>query len=148
MCIVRSMLIYLNLDELYFYSFIISMNRCNGPCNTVEDPFYRTCAPNKIEDVNLKVFIMIKRINVSKTFSNYISCACRCKFYGRKCNLIQKWNNDDSHCEYKKHGTCKKKIISWNLTTCPCECNNGSDIAKYLKECECMKILVDDPIVT
>ena len=50
----------LNLDILYYYPFIISMNRCDGNCNTIEDLFGRICIPEKIEDVNLKVFIMIK----------------------------------------------------------------------------------------
>ena len=42
----RLTLIELNLDELYYYSFIISMNRCDGSCNTIEDSFERICDPN------------------------------------------------------------------------------------------------------
>ena len=60
------MLIDLNLDELHYCSFVISMNLCNGSCNTVEDPFGRVCIPDKIENVNLKVFNVIKSINESK----------------------------------------------------------------------------------
>ena len=60
------MLIDLNLDELHYCSFVISMNWCNGSCNTVEDPFGRVCIPDKIENVNLKVFNVIKSINESK----------------------------------------------------------------------------------
>ena len=36
-CMVWSMLIDLNPDENFYYEFIISMNRCDGSCNTVED---------------------------------------------------------------------------------------------------------------
>ena len=52
---------------MYGYPFIISMNRCDGSCNTVEDPFVTICVPNKTEDVNLIECNMIKGINESKT---------------------------------------------------------------------------------
>ena len=38
---------------------------------------------------------MITRINESKTLTKHISCECKCKFDGRKCNLDQWWNNVD-----------------------------------------------------
>ena len=60
---VRTMLIDLNADEFRYSPFIIRINRCNGSCNTVEDTFGRIYVPNKIEDVSLKVFNMIKGIN-------------------------------------------------------------------------------------
>ena len=44
LCMVRQKLIDLNRDEPYYYPFIISMIRCNGSFNTVQ------------EDVNFKVF--------------------------------------------------------------------------------------------
>ena len=72
-CKIRSTLIDLNLDELHYGSFIISINRCDGSCNTVEDPFCRTFFPNKIEDVNLKVFNMITGTNETKdTLKTYL----------------------------------------------------------------------------
>ena len=66
LCMVRQALIDLNPDELYHYPFIINMNRCNGPCNTAEDPFGGICIPNK-------VFNMIIGINESKTKLPYLS---------------------------------------------------------------------------
>ena len=54
----------------------------------------RVCAPNKTEDMNLHVFNMITRINESKTVTQHISCDCKCKFDGRKCNLNQNWNKN------------------------------------------------------
>ena len=56
----------LNSDELHCYSFIISMKRHNGSCNTAEDPYGRICASNKMKDINLKVFSMIQGINEMK----------------------------------------------------------------------------------
>ena len=89
---VSPMLIDLNLDELCYYPFIISMSRCNESCNTAEDPFGRICVPNKIEDVNLKVFNIIKKLNKSKAVAKHVSFECRYEFDVRKRNSRQKWN--------------------------------------------------------
>ena len=61
--------------------------------NTVEYAFGRLCVPNKIEDMNLKVFDMTKGKNEPKKVK-HISYECRCEFDLGKCNSKQKWNND------------------------------------------------------
>ena len=90
-CLVRPTLIDLNLDELHYYPLIISMIRCDGSCITIEDPFGRLCAPNRIEDMNLK---------------------------------------------------------SWNPSTCACDCDKLCETGEYMKNCECIKSLVDDLVVS
>ena len=62
-CFIRPLLIDLNLDELYYYPFTITVNRCDGNCTRVEGSFGRICVPNKMKDVNLKVFNMTSGIN-------------------------------------------------------------------------------------
>lgn len=69
----RSSPVDLKLDELRYYPFTISMKRCHGSCNTVEDLFVRAFVSNKIEDVNLKVFNMTKGTNESKKLTKHIS---------------------------------------------------------------------------
>ena len=59
-CMVRLTIIDLNLNDLHYHLFVISMNRCDGSRIAVEDTFGRICIPNKIEDMNLKVFSMVK----------------------------------------------------------------------------------------
>ena len=54
-----------NLNVFHHYPFIISMNRCDGSCNTLNDPLSVVCVPNKMEDKKLKVFDTIKEINES-----------------------------------------------------------------------------------
>ena len=106
-CIARPTLI----DEIHCSLFAISLHKCDGSYNTVEDPFGRICVPNKIEDVNLKMFIMIKGIHESQTLIKHILCECRCEFDGRQCNLNQQWNNDKCQCECKKpikHCICEE----------------------------------------
>ena len=38
---------------------------------------------------------MITGINESRTLTKHISCECKCKFDGRKCNSNQKWNKGE-----------------------------------------------------
>ena len=71
----------------------IKLHRCVGSCNNLNDLSNKVCVPNKIEDLNLSMFNMITGINESKTLTNQISCKCRCKSDGRKCNSDQWWNN-------------------------------------------------------
>ena len=54
----------------------------------------KVCVPNKIEDLYLSVFNMITGINESKALTKDISCECKFRFDGRKCNSDQWWNND------------------------------------------------------
>ena len=56
---------------------------------------------------------MITGIHQSKTLTKHISCEYKCKLDGRECNSNQKWNNDKSWCECKKHNICEKDYI-WN----------------------------------
>ena len=46
-CLDRPTITDLNPDELHYYPLIISLNRCDGSCNTVEDPFGRIWVTNK-----------------------------------------------------------------------------------------------------
>ena len=41
------------------------------------------------QDLNLSIFNMITGINESKTLTKHISCECKCRFDGRKCNSDQ-----------------------------------------------------------
>ena len=54
-CKVRPTHINLNLNELYYYLFIISMNRYDESCNTIDNPFGRILVANEMEVINPKV---------------------------------------------------------------------------------------------
>ena len=71
----------------------------------------------------------ITRKNESIILTKDISCKCKCKFDGRKCNLNQKWNNDKCQCECRKPHICEKYYIS-NPATCSCE--NGKYLATFI----------------
>ena len=32
-----------------FYPFSVSINKCGGSCNTIDDPYVSVCVPNKVK---------------------------------------------------------------------------------------------------
>ena len=74
----------------------------------------RVCVPDKTENANVNVFNMITvfiRINEQKTLAKHISCECKYKFHGTKCNSDQKWKNELCQYECKnliKYHTCEE----------------------------------------
>ena len=90
----------INLDpneytqELHYYAFVINLDRCTGGCITLDDLCNRVCVPNETKDLNVSMFNMITGINESNILTKHISCKCKSKFTGRKCNSNQKRNNN------------------------------------------------------
>ena len=105
-CMTQSTLINLHPNEYsqeaHYYPFAVKLDRCVGSCNTLNDLFHKVCVLNKTEDLNLSLLNMITGKNKSKTLTKDISCECKCKFDGRKCNSDQCWNNDKCRSESKK----------------------------------------------
>ena len=85
----------------------------------------------KTEDLNRSIFTMITGITESKTLTKHLSCECKCKFNGKKCNSNQWWNNDKCWCECKKHYLCQNNSV-WNPATCNCE--NGKYLASIMDD--------------
>ena len=101
-------------QELHYYPCAVNLDGCIGSCNTIKHLSNKVCVPSKTEDLNLRVFNMIAAINESKTLTKNISCECKCKFDGRKCNSNKKWNNDKCQCRVrnpKKHHICEKLYL-------------------------------------
>ena len=76
-------------QEFHYYPFSVKLDRCAGSCNTLNDLSNKLYVPNKTEDLNLSVVNIITEINELKTLTKHISCECKCKFDGRKCNSDQ-----------------------------------------------------------
>ena len=93
---VRPALIPLNLVELKYYPFMISLNKCTGSCNVLSPKIW---APKETKNINVKVFNMIRNKNEAKAMAEHISCDCKCKFNSAICNSNQKWNNKT--CQYE-----------------------------------------------
>ena len=68
----------------------------------------------------LSVFNMATEINELKTLAKHVSCKCKYRFDGRKCNTDQRWTNDKRWCDCKKRYVCKKDYVC-SPSTCSCE---------------------------
>ena len=89
-CMIQPTLINLHPNEcsqeFHYYAFAVKSDRWVGSCNILNDLSNKVSIPNKTEDLNLSVFNVITGTNKPKTLTKYISCKCKCKFVGRKCN--------------------------------------------------------------
>ena len=132
-CMIQPTFIRLHPNEysqgFHYYPFVVKLDRCVGSCNTPNDLSNKVCVPNKTKDLNLSVFKMITGINESKTLTKHISCKCKCRFDGRKCNSEQWWNNNKCRCECQKHHVCEKDY-AWNPAMC--NCKNGKYSASIM----------------
>ena len=72
---------------------MISLDKCNGSCNSGDGLCRKIFVPSKTKNVNVKVFNMITNKNEAKTIIKHVSCGCKCKFNGINCISNQKWNN-------------------------------------------------------
>lgn len=69
---------------------MVSLNRCYGSSNTLDDVSSRICIPNKTDKVNLYILNIITRINESITLTKHILSNSKCKFDRSKFNTYQK----------------------------------------------------------
>ena len=91
---IRPTLTDLNPVALKNYPLMISLNKCNGSCNSIHDLSTKICVPSKTKDINVKVFNMITNKYESKTMVKHNSCDWKCKYKSTTCNSFQKWNNE------------------------------------------------------
>ena len=80
---------------------MITLDKCNGSCNAVDDLSIKICVLNKTKSINVKVLNVITKLKKAKTFIKHISCNCKSKFDSTTCNSNQKWNNETCQCKWK-----------------------------------------------
>ena len=61
-CKIKTEIIDLNTNKPMFYPYSIKVNKCEGSCNTINDPYAKTCVPDEIKNTNVKVFNLMSRI--------------------------------------------------------------------------------------
>ena len=74
------------------YPFKISLDRCIGSCNDKENPYFKVCLPNIIENITVKSFDLLTKKNVLKNILLHKPCKCGCLLDEKICNNKQKWN--------------------------------------------------------
>ena len=142
-CKIRAKIININNNEPTFYPFSISVNKCSGSCDNVNDPNAKFCVPSSIKNIYVKVFNLMSRSNQTRHIECHETCKCKCTLDLTVCNNKQRWNENKCRCECKElidKGRCDKLFI-WNPSRCECECDKSCDVGKYLdyKNCKCRK---------
>ena len=84
------------------YMTCITINKCKGSCNTINDPYAKLCVPHTIKNVNVKIFNLISRANETRHIEWHETCKCKCRLDGSVCTNKQRWNGDKCRCECKK----------------------------------------------
>ena len=46
-------------NEYITYPYSIKVNRCNGNCNNISNPYSRVCIPDVIKNITVKLFDLI-----------------------------------------------------------------------------------------
>ena len=98
---VRPTLIDINPVELNYYPFMISLDKCNGSFNAVDNLSTKICVASETKDINVKACNMITRINEVKTLVKHISCDFKCKFNSATFKSNQKSNTETCHVSVK-----------------------------------------------
>ena len=116
-------------DVPSFYLASIFVNKCSNSCNNINDPYSKSCVPDVVKNMNVKVFNLISRTTQTWYISWHETCKYKCKLAANVCNNQERWNNDKHRCEWQEvidKGRCGKGYI-WNPSICECKCNRLYD---------------------
>ena len=50
---IRSEIIIVNTNEPIFYPYSVTIDKCKGSCNTINDPYTKLCVPDTIKNINV-----------------------------------------------------------------------------------------------
>ena len=63
-------------NELVFHPFSIKVKECRGGCNNINNTYTRSCVPDVVKNINLKVFNLMSWKNQTKQIKWGESCKC------------------------------------------------------------------------
>ena len=136
-------IIIVKSDKTIFYLVAVSVKKCGGSFNTVDDPYAWGCASNKVKDMNVKVFHLMLGVNKTRFIVQHKSCEYKSGFEESERNSKQKWKRDE--CRRELDWSSCEKDYTWNLTTSICKGSKAWKIGEYLdiKNGSCEKRLID-----
>ena len=65
-CKIRPKVVNINSNEPLFYPDSVNINKYSGKCNSINDPYAKSCVPDVIKNINVKVFNLISRTNETR----------------------------------------------------------------------------------
>ena len=76
-CNIRSEITNVNTNEPMFYPYSITVNKCNGSCNSINDRYAKLCVPDTFKNINVKVFNLMSRTNETRHIEWHKTCKCK-----------------------------------------------------------------------
>ena len=65
-CATRPQVVNVNGDEPAFFPFIIWTSKCSGSGNNTNYPYAKTCVPDIVKNLNVKVSNLMSRTNKAR----------------------------------------------------------------------------------
>ena len=117
----RTKIIDVNNNEPVFYPYSIKVSKCSGSYNNINDPYAKLCVPDVVQNINVKAFNLMSRVNKTRHIIWHETCKCVCRLTTSVCNNNQRWNEDKCRCEFREdlidNGIFDKRFI-WNPSNC------------------------------
>ena len=100
---VRPTLIHdMNLNELKYYPFMISLIKCTGRCNVLSP---KMCVPKETKDIYVKAFDIITNKDEAKAITEHIQCDCKFKSNSKTKKQKKRQQQKDRYYSNKKTST-------------------------------------------
>ena len=67
------------LRPTLFYPYTVSVNKCGGSWNTIDDRYAQVCVLTKVKHINVTVFNLMSVVNETRFLVQHQSCECKCR---------------------------------------------------------------------
>ena len=74
----RQTLFIINSGDTLFDPFTVSVNKCGGSWNTIDEPCPRVCIPSKVKNMNVKVLNLMSRGYETIFLVQHETRECKC----------------------------------------------------------------------
>ena len=101
-------------DEPVLFYFTIEKSKCSGSYNNINNLYARSCVPDVVKNLNVRVFNLMSRTNETRHIECHETCKCKYRLDASVCNNKQRWNDDKYKCECKElinKGVCDKGLF-------------------------------------
>ena len=89
-CKARPEIVYGNRNNPIFYPFSIKISKCSGNCNNINNSYAKTCVPDIIKNLNVKLFNLMSGTNETRFIEWHEKCKCKCRLDAIVCNNKQR----------------------------------------------------------
>ena len=76
-CKDRPTIVNINSNETFFYQFTVSVNKCGGSCNTIDDPYTWVFVSNKSKKYEFKSINLMSLVNETRFLVQHESWECK-----------------------------------------------------------------------